>query len=86
MTSQIQSNGECSKGVLSTDLAMPDSHWCIPTPMVTVGHIRFVEHIGVGLRRCSLSTCQAFLRASNREASDSTGLHAFLCPYINLFL
>ena len=36
-------------------------------------------HIGVGLRRCSFRHIGPFLRASEREASDSAGLHAFLC-------
>ena len=37
-----------------------------------------VIHIGVGLRRCSFLTF-GLARASNRGASDSAGLHAFLC-------
>ena len=39
--------------VLCTACTMPDSHWCIRMPMVTVGRVGFAEHIGVGLRRCS---------------------------------
>ena len=35
------------------------------------------EHIGVGLRRCSFRLARPFSGASNREASDSAGLHAF---------
>ena len=38
---------------------------------------RCVIHIGVGLLRCSLRLARPFLGASNREASDSAGLHAF---------
>lgn len=33
-------------------------------------------HIGVGLRRCSFRLARPFLGASEREASDSAGLHA----------
>ena len=38
-----------------------------------------VIHIGVGLLRCSFRQDGQFSGASNREASDSAGLHAFLC-------
>ena len=42
------------------------------------------EHIGVGLRRCSFRLARPFSGASNREASDSAGLHAFLCLQVNV--
>ena len=38
-----------------------------------------VIHIGVGLMRCSFRQTGAMRRPLNREASDSAGLHAFLC-------
>ena len=44
-----------------------------------------VIHIGVGLMRCSFLTF-GLTRASNREASDSAGLHAFLCLEVQSFL
>ena len=44
---------------------------------------RFVIHIGVGLIRCSFRQTGQFLRASDREASNSTRLHAFLCHITN---
>ena len=37
-------------------------------------------HIGVGLRRCSFRQTGQFSGASNREASDSAGLHVFFMP------
>ena len=43
-------------------------------------------HIGVGLRRCSFRQDGQFPGASNREASDSAGLHALFMPYVNLSL
>ena len=57
---------------------MPNSHECIHT----YGNKRYrgcVIHIGVGLLRCSFRQDGQFSGASNREASDSAGLHAFLC-------
>ena len=38
---------------------------------------RLCIHIRRGVLRCSSSTCKAFPTASNREASNSAGLHAF---------
>ena len=46
---------------------------------------RIVIHIGVGLLRCSLRLTGQFPGASGRGVSDSSGLHAFLCPYLNTF-
>ena len=43
---------------------------------------RCVIHIGVGLLRCSLRLTGQFLRASERGASDSAGLHAFFYVFI----
>ena len=57
---------------------IPNSHECIHT----YGNKRYrgcVIHIGVGLMRCSFRQDGQFSGASNREASDSAGLHAFLC-------
>ncbi len=43
-------------------------------------------HIGVGLRRCSFRHIGPFLGASEREASDSAGLHAFFMSSSNLVI
>ena len=40
-----------------------------------------VVHIRRGVLRCSSSTCKAIPTASNREASNSAGLHAFFMSY-----
>lgn len=44
-----------------------------------VRHIGTLYTIGVGLRRCSFRQDGQFPGASERGASDSAGLHAFLC-------
>ena len=52
-------------------IGVPLLHW-------SVWYICVVIHICVGLRRCSFRLAGPFLGASEREASDSIGLHAFL--------
>ena len=58
---------------------IPYSHWSIRTPHGNYWYRGCVIHIGVGLLRCSFRQDGQFSGASNREASDSAGLHAFLC-------
>lgn len=60
--------------------AIPDSHRCIRTSVVALGVEVCHIHIGVGLLRCSFRLTGQFPGASNREASDSAGLHAFFMP------
>ena len=71
---------ECHKGVLFTCLccciAIGASCCVVPNGSMVR---RLCLHIRRGVLRCSSSTCKAFPTASNREASNSAGLHAFLC-------
>ena len=51
---------------------------------ISYGNYRYrgcVIHIGVGLLRCSFRQDGQFSGASNREASNYAGLHAFFVPY-----
>ena len=54
------------------------SHWCIPTPMATLGAVGLLVYTySVGLLLLFVSLAKALPTAPNREASDSAGLHAF---------
>ena len=58
---------------------IPYSHWCIQYPMATIG-IEVVLYISAwGLCVARFDKQGNILGASNREASDSAGLHAFFC-------
>ena len=66
---------------------MPNGHWCILTPMVLWVSLRlyiFISAWGFGVARFDLQG--HFLGASNREASDSAGFHAFLCLHQTFYL
>ena len=69
---------ECPEGVLFTCLccciAIGASCCVVPNGGMVR---RLCIHIRRGVLRCSSSTCKAFPTASNREASNSAGLHAF---------
>ena len=56
---------------------IPYSHWCIPTPLATIGivGVLYISAWGFGVVRFDKQG--NILGASNREASDSAGLHAF---------
>ncbi len=73
---------ECHKGVLFTCLccciAIGASCCVVPNGGMVR---RLCIHIRRGVLRCSSSTCKAFPTASNREASNSAGLHAFFMSY-----
>ena len=75
---QKQSSGECPVGMLYT------APFITAQPLVypyTLGSGKYkvvaIYIIGVGLRRCSFRLAGPFSGASNREASDSAGLHVF---------
>lgn len=55
---------------------MSYGHWCICTPMATFGVVVCYTYRR-GASALLASTYRAFPTASNREASDSAGLHAF---------
>ena len=77
---------ECHEGVLYTCLC-----YCIAIGAsccaVSYGSMvrRLCLHIRRGVLRCSSSTCKAFPTASNREASNSAGLHAFFMSCWNAY-
>ena len=79
---------ECPSWVcyIYTCLTLPYSHWCILlSPVCRVwrcdGHIYTYRR---GASALLVSTGWAIPGASNREASDSAGLHAFLCLQVNV--
>ena len=78
--SQGQSNVNVLRGyVIYTCLTLPYSHWCILlSPVCKVwrcdGHIYTYRR---GASALLVSTTMGNAKASNREASDSAGLHAF---------
>ena len=82
--SQEQSNGECPVGMLYVYLTLPYSHWCIPMPLRFVGIVVVLYTYRRGVRRCSFRLARPFSGASNREASDSAGLHVFFMPEFNI--
>ena len=52
------------------------SLWCIPTPLATIGivSVLYISAWGFGVARFDR---QGNAKASEREASDNAGLHAF---------
>jgi hypothetical protein len=78
--SQKQSNVNVLRGyVIYTCLTLPYSHWCILlSPVCKVwrcdGHIYTYRR---GASALLVSTTMGNAKASNREASDSAGLHAW---------
>lgn len=60
------------------------SQWCMHTSLACVSVLMCIIyiHIGVGLLRCSFRQDGQFPGASEREASDSAGLHAFFMPLL----
>lgn len=68
---------ECPVGVLYTYLNYAVQPMVYPYTISLVAVYRCVIHIGVGLRHCSFRLIGQFPGASNREASDNAGLHAF---------
>ena len=57
---------------------IPYSHWSIHTLMATIG-IEVVLYISAWGLCVARFDRQGNAKASEREASDSAGLHAFLC-------
>lgn len=77
---------ECPVGTLYTYLnyaVQPPME--VFTPFAAFGIDRCIIHIGVGLRRCSFRQDGQFPGASNREASDSAGLHALFMSLCNVY-
>ena len=54
------------------------SLWCIPTPLATISDVSvlYISAWGFGVARFDR---QGNAKASEREASNNAGLHAFFC-------
>ena len=73
-----------SLGVLSTDLIMHDSHWCIRTPMAPVRRKRaaYISAWGFGVARFDLQGLS--YEPQNVKRATVQGFTLFLCLHQTL--